>query len=104
MIEVAVREGWEERLVEFSTQDFECSIWLNKSDDSLSDTEWERLVPKLRMIQKIAKKMALNMLKGTLKYTIDDWPMHIWEKMGDDDLVDAVMYRALERDARANLS
>ncbi len=96
-----VNEGWERRLTGFNTRDFGCTLRLKESCNPITDQEYKRLAPKLIMVQEIAKKMALNMLKGTLKYQTDDWPLHVWEEMGDDDLVDVLMYRALERAARA---
>ncbi len=69
----------------------------------LSAAEWRRFAPKLTMVEDIAAGNAGAMLKGTLKYERDDWPVETWLRHGIDDGTDNLMYwyliqQAMRRD------
>ncbi len=54
-----------------------------------------RLRVKLDLLEKIAARMAANMLKGTIKYENDEYTLREWLEMGIDDGLDTVNYLAL---------
>ncbi len=64
----------------------------------LSTEELTRLERKLGMVRSIAAKLAANMVKGTLKYPHDGWPLRTWLEFGLDDAVDSVNYFTLAID------
>jgi hypothetical protein len=67
----------------------------------LTEDEYKRLVPKLDMVRELAQKLALNMVKGTLKYNTDDWSMAEWFAFGIDDAADSLNYWLLTRNKYA---
>lgn len=64
----------------------------------LTQEEYSRLRPKLRLVEEVAAKLAANMLKGTLKYDTDDYEIEKWLEMGIDDTADGLNYQMLLRD------
>lgn len=72
--------GWEKRVRELC-KPTEFPVSLNVSAtiwDALSITERQRLFRKLRLVEQAAQWMAAGMLKGTLKYESDDYPLEQW--------------------------
>lgn len=61
----------------------------------LSKAEYDRLALKLALVEKVAARLAANMLKGTLKYDDDEYTLREWLEMGIDDGLDTVNYLAL---------
>ena len=77
---------------------FDVSVQLNIGigDESvLTHAEYWRLGPKLQLVERIAARLAANMLKGTLKYDNDEYTLREWLEMGLDDAVDSVNYQTL---------
>ncbi len=62
---------------------------------ALSRAEYDRLQVKLALVEKLAVRLAVNMLKGTLKYENDEYTLREWLEMGIDDGLDTVNYLAL---------
>lgn len=100
MPQAQVNPNWEERYQQVKEQ---INIFLDphKILDSLYQNnlitieEWHRSLPKIYMLQPFITRMVVNMIKGTLKYTSDDWSTEIWQDMGMDDKVDGVNYEIL---------
>lgn len=103
MTRPAVNEGWEERLA--TILDFlDLSVTVNTRvlsgrNGGLTLEEWNRLGPKIKMVEEFAGHMAENMLKGTVKYTSDEYAVETWLAEEEDDTVDLVNYSLLRRDA-----
>ena len=96
--------GWEERFAEFQEPnmlqvniDVEMKHWL-----SLTESEKGRLTLKLQMVERHAARLALNMIKGTLKYGDRDmtWTDAEWAAFEEDEWFDQINYRLL-REASA---
>lgn len=92
-------EGWQERFnTEKQNGHMDVTIRCMGPWTTMSRKEIERLLPKLRLVEELAEKLAWNMLKGTLKYERDDWPLQMWLDMGIDDGADGLNYQLLLRD------
>ena len=94
-------EGWQERFnrvanacyFRFSPHIFSEVV------EELTVGEYARLVPKLELIARHAERLAVGMLKGTIKYAGDDHSVATWKAEEEDDSVDSVNYRLLRQDA-----
>ena len=65
----------------------------------LSPSEYKRLQLKLRLVEKYARKLAVGMLKGTLKYPTDNWSVEQWMHEQEDEEVDRLNYLLLKQNA-----
>lgn len=77
---VKPRKGWEKRVEKLCDPEYwfvELSLRTDVAD-KLSKEEWDRLEKKLHMVQRFAAYMAAGMLKGTLKYSNDDYSLETW--------------------------
>jgi signal recognition particle subunit SEC65 len=54
--------------------------------------------PKLELVERLARKLAMNMTKGTFKYPEDEWRLGRWLHMGIDDAMDGLLYMLLAQD------
>lgn len=63
--------------------------------NNLSDEEYSRLVSKVSLVQDSCQRLCANMLKGTLKYDRDDWPLEVWFDHIRDEAIDMVNYASL---------
>ena len=105
-MELRVNEGWQKRLEDLAYRlRVHATIELYDADvgDFLSQEEWKRLKPKLDMVKVMAEKLAVNMVKGTIKYSVDTWSRDAWMEAAIDDATDALNYLyllkgAIERD------
>lgn len=50
---------------------------------------------RLMAIDRLARQMAENMLKGILKYEKQDWKLSQWREFAMDDFIDSVNYQAI---------
>ena len=73
-------DNWQERTERLAKPEFwtiECKanveLWLE-----LSDEERQRMGPKIDMVIMATKHMLAGMVKGTVKYTSDDWSLDRW--------------------------
>ncbi len=66
-----------------------------QSWSELGRAEYDRLQVKLALVEKLATRLAVNMLKGTLKYENDEYTLREWLEMGIDDGLDTVNYLTL---------
>lgn len=82
-------------------------IWNHRLMDihsGLTELEIERLEPKLEIVTEIAATLAAGMVKGTIKYDMDDYSLAKWVDHLVDEAADTLNYahfarRRLERDA-----
>ena len=63
----------------------------------LSEDELARLYDKLTVVKDLANKLAARMVKGTIKYSSDNWTELQWDEYLEDDLLDSVNYLGLKR-------
>jgi len=92
-------KDWESRLSEAcDSENFR--VLITASGLGLTDDEYDRLQPKLRLIEQFALRLAQNMVKGTIKYIHDDRSVEEWLGFEDDDYADAVNYRLLRQEAQ----
>ena len=71
----------------------------------LSEDEANRSRWKIKLIEPFVTRMVANMVKGSLKYTTDDWLSETWQDMGLDDAdmefkADGINYGLLFEDYR----
>ena len=100
MPQVEINEGWEERYEAIKARvhmHLPISRFLDGlvSDDLLTPSEHTRALWKITLLEPFVTRMVVNMIKGTLKYTTDDWPAETWQDMGLDDKVDGINYELL---------
>tara|TARA_Y100000310_G_scaffold336580_1_gene421527 strand:- start:1099 stop:1443 length:345 start_codon:yes stop_codon:yes gene_type:complete len=93
-------DDWEEALLDLQDTG---EILVTVSPDAelcrmLGVENTDRLTFKLELVAKLATKLAWNMVKGTLKYPTDDYPIQLWSDMGIDDGADNLNYQLLLRD------
>lgn len=93
----STKPGWEKRYLEFSTDDFTVTIAYN--GDKLTDDEYSRTRLKLDIIEEYAAELALQMLKGSVKYYSDDRSPEEWRAFEDEEQNDIANYRLLRRTA-----
>ena len=73
-------EGWEERAKDLAVSEL-FKVTINPNAyllDKLSEDEKKRLFKKLRLVQNAARYMAAGMVKGTIKYATDKYPLSQW--------------------------
>jgi len=98
------QEGWEERLAEAKAEitfEFTARIRHETGTHVLAQSEYERLWPKLNLISQHAARLAIGMLKGTIKYAGDHYSLEMWRAERDDDRADGINYDLLLADAEA---
>lgn len=105
---VEVNDGWEDRLqvmkeeldIVFSVNILGGTEWREAHGACpLTDEELVRLEPKVQIVTKLASKLAWNMVKGTIKYSKDEYELDTWFDMLIDDAADALNYAMLARSA-----
>jgi hypothetical protein len=101
MEEARVREGWQERAEALCKPGAAtAAITLSQAViEKLDDDERRRVAGKLRLVAEVAAKLALNMLKGVLKYERDDYSTELWVEYLIDDATDTLNYAYLLREA-----
>jgi len=103
MPDITVKEGWEARYTRIK-ENFSISLNVNNlvlnllTSRAITEEEGVRCQWKIRLIEPLVTRMVLNMIKGTLKYPSDDWPVEVWQDMGMDDKADMVNYGLLFED------
>ena len=95
--------GWEQRFNEFIDADpIRVSIHVDTdrmlAEGLMTPDDVKRNRPKLEMVERLAKKLAINMTKGTFKYNEDEWQLGRWLHMGIDDAMDGLLYMVLAQD------
>lgn len=66
--------------------------------DAMTREQIQRNRPKLELVERLARKLAMNMTKGTFKYHEDEWRLGRWLHMGIDDAMDGLLYMVLAQD------
>ena len=98
---IEINSGWEERLQQINEQlpiiIRPSLVWNPDLVYALSESELERFKIKLRLIEQAAEEMAKEMLKGTVKYSSDDWAEADWEEAFTQELYGLLNYRLLMR-------
>ncbi len=74
------KKGWEKRAKKLARPEF---FWISIGIEpylleKLSIKEQERLRAKLRLVREAATFMAAGMVKGTVKYSSDDYTVEKW--------------------------
>ena len=69
----------------------------------LSGENMERLRRKMPLVQEAATRLAVGMLKGTIKYDTDDWTPEQWIEHLGDEAFDQVNYFMLLKAELASL-
>ena len=100
MSNVEINEGWEQR---YQAVKDHVSIDLSPKailgdlvfSGLITEAESERALWKILLIEPFVTRMVVNMIKGTIKYTTDDWSLETWREMALDDRVDGINYDAL---------
>ena len=96
-----VNEGWEERFAQFGLGAFDVSVTLAPEFAQLLTADEDmRTFEKLRLVEEFATKLALGMLKGSLKYGHDRWDDEQWANAAEDEESDLVNYRLLRKEER----
>jgi len=75
------------------------------TDEGINELTLEqrkRMEPKLDMVSRIAHKMAMNMLRGTVKYDNDDWTVMQWLEYLKNNSIDSLSYTYLLEQAMIN--
>jgi hypothetical protein len=92
-------ELWQKRVLDLcKSKHFKVVIKMDRSlKDGITTEEYDRMQPKLEMIEKFASAMAAGMLKGTIKYPTDDWKQD-WIPNMLGEQADAVNYILLTLD------
>ena len=65
------------------------------ADGLITAGEAARSKWKISLLEPVVQRMIANMIKGTLKYPTDDWPIETWMSMSLDDMADSVNYTLL---------
>ena len=65
------------------------------ADGIITGPEVGRSRWKIALLEPFVTRMVVNMLKGSIKYTTDDWSAETWQDMGMDDKADGVNYELL---------
>ena len=96
-----INDGWETRTKELVHPDVFSFMWEadRRTKANLSLDEWDRTCYKMDLILEYTKKLAANMLKGTLKYERDDWSLETHLQEEEDEWIDQANYRILIKDA-----
>ena len=101
MTQVEVNPGWEakyqevlKRIPTIITNAVPMLEWMVYAG-LLTQDEADRCSWKIALLEPIVQRMIANMIKGTLKYPTDDWPIETWMSMSLDDMADSVNYTLL---------
>ena len=101
-IPASINEGWEERYKPIrDTHHNPIPVGFLAhmvADGTLSMDEANRSRWKIKLLEPFVTRMIVNMIKGSLKYTSDDWSDEVWEDMGKDDKADGINYDLLWQD------
>ena len=102
MKRLETKENWEARYEKLANADnFRVNIKLVLAlDAQLSTSELLRTYNKLKLVEAYAAKLAVGMLKGTLKYPSDDWNIEQWLENEEDEIIDQTNYRLLRQEAQ----
>lgn len=73
-------EGWQKRVEELAKPEYwDVSLAPRvEMTEQLSDDEFRRLAKKVKMVKEAVKWMLAGMVKGTVKYSSDDWTLERW--------------------------
>ncbi len=99
-----VNPGWEERYAKLLASFPQINLEANKIALSLiaagvcTEEEAARAQWKIRLIEPFVTRLVVNMIKGSMKYTTDNWSGDTWSEMGMDDQADGVNYGLLFKD------
>jgi hypothetical protein len=97
-----VNEGWEERYHHIRENFYQTinTGFLSDMvvDGALSASEATRAQWKIKLLEPFVTRLVVNMIKGTIKYTSDDWSEETWQDMGRDDKADSINYDLLFQD------
>lgn len=98
-----VNPGWEERYqavrdrvhIELPSYDILQGLHITGviTSDEMMRSSW-----KIRLLEPFVTRMVVNMIKGSIKYTTDDWSEATWQDMGMDDKADSINYELLFQD------
>ena len=92
-MELEVNEGWQKRFAHLEKEaSIRVTVDVEFGSECLSYNEKQRLWPKLDMVRTTAAKLAMNMVKGTIKYPVDTWSRDVWMSAAIDDATDALNY------------
>ncbi len=95
-----VNEGWEAQFARFQEFPPEVTIRLPfEAHDLLSEGQSERVDKCLDMVQDIATKLVMSMIKGAVKYEHGEHSVREWLDFLVDDTSDTLNYVYLLRDA-----
>ena len=95
---VKINHSWEDRFSAYSPESFHVEINMPEDHD-LDEIDLWRMNVKLVMVKELAAKLALGMLKGTLKYPDDKWSQDQWLAFEDDERLDQINYYMLRKSA-----
>lgn len=99
-----VNPDWQKRYrVLGRPEHFNVAVGVDLADlqaHGLTKEESSRLAPKLKLVEQFAQRLAVGMLKGTVKYDSDDWSVQAWIDFEEDDTVDSIDYRLLRTAAQ----
>lgn len=89
--------GWEERTkVLGKIENFTVAIAVSDElSNALTEKERQRLEPKLRLVAEAASYMSVGMLKGTIKYSGDDYDLEQWFSHAIGEGADYINYQML---------
>ena len=108
-VEDGVKKGWEARFAGLTNKEYGPAI---TADFQLSHMlfnlttihERRRLKWKLELVKEEALKMALAMLKGTIKYESDDISPEEWDAHAESERIDQNNYLLLKRHAERKIA
>jgi len=98
------KENWQARCEELcKPENFHARINAVNLIGKVSNSEYERLYKKMRLVEEWAQYMAAGMLKGTLKYETDEhdlktWMAHVIGEGADQASYQILMFDKWRRD------
>ena len=102
-----INDGWEKRFEKATEMTYPMSDAFYVSVTprmgvlvTITQDEERRLRSKLAMIERFMQRMAMGMLKGTLKYDTDNRTYDEWRAEFDDEFIDMVNYRVFMEETR----
>jgi len=104
---VKPKENWQARCEELcKPENFVVSVNAVNLIGKVSNDEYERLYKKMRLVEEWARYMAAGMLKGTIKYSTDDYELKIWMahvigEGADQSNYELLMFDKWRRDEKA---
>jgi hypothetical protein len=94
-----VNDGWEEiyEIIRRDTEGMELFDTVKlldflNSNNLITTEQRDRSGWKINILQPFMLRLAVNMIKGSVKYTSDDWSDEVWRDMGMDDKADSINY------------